>query len=84
MRRLPDRSLLLALLSLAGFYVALTMPLLLSREWLTVSWASDPYYYGNDLPYLMAWLPLILAGSPMFSVDAAIRSRRRQRSAEYR
>jgi thiosulfate dehydrogenase [quinone] large subunit len=52
--------------------------------WLTVSWASDPYYYGNDLPYLMAWLPLILAGASIFSLDAVIRSRRRRRPAEYR
>ncbi|MGW3648803.1 DoxX family protein [Streptomyces sp. NPDC000878] len=52
--------------------------------WLTVSWASDPYYFGNDLPYLMAWLPLVLAGASVFSVDAALRGRRRQRSEGYR
>src|SRR4051794_13338330 len=45
--------------------------------WLTVSWASDPYYYGNDLAYLMAWLPLVLAGASVLSVDSAIRNRRR-------
>ncbi|MEV4037179.1 DoxX family protein [Streptomyces umbrinus] len=49
--------------------------------WLTVSWASDPYYYGNDLPYLMAWLPIVLAGASVFSVDAKIRSRRRRRTS---
>ncbi|MEU3756010.1 DoxX family protein [Streptomyces olivoreticuli] len=38
--------------------------------WLTVSWSSTPYYYGNDLAYLMAWLPLILAGAPYLSLDA--------------
>ncbi|MFE9252129.1 DoxX family protein [Streptomyces sp. NPDC007088] len=38
--------------------------------WLTVSWSASPYYYGNDLVYLMAWLPLILAGAPYLSVDA--------------
>ena len=32
--------------------------------WLTVSWSTTPYYYGNDLAYLMAWLPLVLAGAP--------------------
>ncbi|MFD6285788.1 DoxX family protein [Streptomyces sp. NPDC060205] len=48
--------------------------------WLTMSWAADPYYYGNDLPYLMAWLPLVLAGAGVFSVDAALRSRRRRRT----
>ncbi|MFC8669267.1 MULTISPECIES: DoxX family protein [Streptomyces] len=49
--------------------------------WLTVSWASDPYYYGNDLPYLMAWLPLVLAGASVFSVDAMLRARRRRRTS---
>ncbi|MEU9982741.1 DoxX family protein [Streptomyces sp. NPDC050856] len=46
--------------------------------WLTVSWASDPYYYGNDLAYLMAWLPLVLAGAPVLSLDAALAARRRR------
>ncbi|MBN0044296.1 DoxX family protein [Streptomyces actuosus] len=45
--------------------------------WLTVSWATEPYYYGNDLIYLMAWLPLVLAGAPFLSVDAMLRARRR-------
>ncbi|MEV7727586.1 DoxX family protein [Streptomyces sp. NPDC087917] len=43
--------------------------------WLTVSWAVTPYYYGNDLIYLMAWIPLVLAGAPYWSVDSMIRSR---------
>lgn len=51
--------------------------------WLTVSWPSDPYYFGNDLPYLMAWLPLVLAGASVFSIDSMLRSRRRQRSGAY-
>ncbi|MET9496341.1 DoxX family protein [Streptomyces sp. NPDC006552] len=38
--------------------------------WLTVSWATEPYYLGNDLAYLMAWLPLVLAGAAVWSVDA--------------
>ncbi|MCX5204745.1 DoxX family protein [Streptomyces sp. NBC_00237] len=51
--------------------------------WLTVSWSVTPYYYGNDLPYLMAWLPLVLAGaSPSVnggaSVDAMRALRRRR------
>ncbi|MER7829050.1 DoxX family protein [Streptomyces sp. NPDC095602] len=46
--------------------------------WLTVSWQSDPYYYGNDLAYLMAWLPLVLAGASAPSVDAALATRRRR------
>lgn len=49
--------------------------------WLTVSWQTEPYYYGNDLAYLMAWLPLILAGSPYLSLDAAwTKHRRRQQT----
>lgn len=65
------------LAALGGALISLSL-------WLTVSWASDPYYYGNDLAYLMAWLPLVLAGASVFSVDAALRARRRQRAGGYR
>lgn len=47
--------------------------------WLTVSWGSDPYYFGNDLPYMMAWVPLIFAGAPQLSLDMAISRKRRRR-----
>ncbi|WP_171172031.1 DoxX family protein [Streptomyces sp. I05A-00742] len=47
--------------------------------WLTVSWSATPYYYGNDLVYLMAWLPLVIAGAPVLSADA-VRPRRRGRA----
>ncbi|GAA3498860.1 DoxX family membrane protein [Streptomyces prasinosporus] len=69
--------LLTRLAALGGALISLSL-------WLTVSWAADPYYYGNDLPYLMAWTPLVLAGAPVLSVDAALRTRRRQRTGEYR
>ncbi|MFF8398715.1 DoxX family membrane protein [Streptomyces sp. NPDC016172] len=69
--------LLARLAALGGALISLSL-------WLTVSWASDPYYYGNDLAYLMAWIPLILAGAPVLSLDAALRSRRRQRSGGFR
>ncbi|MGZ9932850.1 TQO small subunit DoxD [Streptomyces sp. NC-S4] len=49
--------------------------------WLTVSWAVTPYYYGNDLIYMMAWTPLILAGAPYLSLDSLIRSRLSRRTA---
>ncbi|WP_069773970.1 DoxX family protein [Streptomyces sp. LUP30] len=62
------------LAALGGALISLSL-------WLTVSWASDPYYLGNDLPYLMAWLPFVLAGAPVLSLDAAWHSRRRQRRA---
>ncbi|MEV5340049.1 DoxX family protein [Streptomyces sp. NPDC052676] len=67
------------LLGLFARLAALGGALISLSLWLTVSWASDPYYYGNDLAYLMAWLPLVLAGAPYLSVDAALRARRRGR-----
>ncbi|MFJ8030851.1 DoxX family membrane protein [Streptomyces sp. NPDC096032] len=72
------------LLGLLGRLAALGGALISLSLWLTVSWATSPYYYGNDLAYLMAWLPLILAGAPYLSVDAAWRTRRRRRSGGYR
>ena len=39
---------------------------------LSVSWGVHPYYLGNDLVYLMAWIPLVLAGTPTFSLDALL------------
>ncbi|KOV93477.1 membrane protein [Streptomyces sp. NRRL B-1140] len=69
--------LLARLAALGGALISLSL-------WLTVSWSSDPYYYGNDLAYLMAWTPLILAGAPLLSLDAALRSRRRHRDGDYR
>jgi thiosulfate dehydrogenase (quinone) large subunit len=66
--------------TLAGLLgrVAATGGALISLSlWLTVSWSTTPYYYGNDLAYLMAWLPLVLAGAPYLSLDALIKRRRR-------
>ncbi|MBT3163175.1 DoxX family protein [Streptomyces sp. Vc74B-19] len=67
-----------ALLGLFTRIAALGGALISLSLWLTVSWAADPYYYGNDLPYLMGWIPLILAGAPLLSVDAVLRARRRR------
>jgi thiosulfate dehydrogenase [quinone] large subunit len=40
---------------------------------LTVSWHSHPYYYGPDIVFLFAWVPLALAGDGgVLSVQAAI------------
>ncbi|WP_328378297.1 DoxX family protein [Streptomyces sp. NBC_00440] len=65
------------LLGLYGRVAALGGALISLSLWLTMSWQSTPYYYGNDLAYLMAWLPLLLAGSPLLSVDALRADRRR-------
>lgn len=64
------------LFGLLGRLAALGGALISLSLWLTVSWRTEPYYYGNDLAYLMAWLPLVLAGAPVLSVDA-VRARRR-------
>ena len=63
--------LLARLAALGGALISLSL-------WLTVSWQTAPYYYGNDLAYLMAWLPLVLAGASLFSLDALIAARRRR------
>lgn len=67
---------------LIGFFArlaALGGALISLSLWLTMSWHEEPYYYGNDLPYLMAWLPLILAGASYLSVDAWLAERRNSR-----
>ena len=38
-RRLVDRDLLVSFLGLAAFFLAITMPLVLSSQWITASWA---------------------------------------------
>jgi uncharacterized membrane protein len=38
-RRLVDRELLVSFIGLAAFFLTITMPLVLSREWITASWA---------------------------------------------
>ncbi|MFI5666815.1 TQO small subunit DoxD [Streptomyces sp. NPDC051704] len=76
--------LLVGLGVLAGLLtrVAATGGALISLSlWLTVSWQVSPYYYGNDLVYLMAWIPMIMAGAPYLSLDSLIRSRRSRRIA---
>lgn len=70
------------LFGLWGRVAALGGALLSFTLWMTVSWASDPYYYGNDLAYLMAWLPLLMAGTPMFSLDAVLALRRRRKGQQ--
>ncbi|MCU0961309.1 MAG: DUF2339 domain-containing protein [Pirellulaceae bacterium] len=38
-RKLHDRELMLSFTALAAFFLTVTLPLVLSREWITVSWA---------------------------------------------
>jgi thiosulfate dehydrogenase [quinone] large subunit len=44
------------LAALGGLFISLTL-------FLTASWAVRPYYLGNDLPYLLGWVTLAIAGS---------------------
>ncbi|MFF9348125.1 DoxX family membrane protein [Streptomyces sp. NPDC014734] len=66
------------LLGLWGRLAALGGALISLSLWLTMSWQTTPYYLGNDLVYLMAWLPLLLGGAASFSADALLASRRRR------
>ena len=36
--------------------------------WLTASWATHPYYFGNDLPYAAGWLVLAIGGPVGWSI----------------
>ncbi|MEN3584213.1 DoxX family protein [Streptomyces sp. ZYX-F-203] len=69
---------LATLVGLLARVAALGGALISLSLWLTVSWAADPYYYGNDLPYLICWVPLVLAGAPYWSLDARLAARRRR------
>lgn len=39
---------------------------------MTVSWRTVPAYDAPDIIYLAAWSPLIIAGAPVYSVDARL------------
>ncbi|WP_340558727.1 DoxX family protein [Streptomyces sp. GSL17-111] len=70
------------LLGLLTRVAALGGALISLSFWLTISWDVGPYYYSQDLPYLMAWVPLIMAGAPMLSLDAALAARRGRRGGQ--
>lgn len=52
---------------------------------LTVSWQTDPYYYGSDIVFLVMWTPLIIAGSAgVLSLDGWLAARDRGATREDR
>ncbi|MGP3999096.1 DoxX family protein [Streptomyces sp. 8N706] len=51
----------------ASFGALLSATLLLA-----VSWRTVPVYDAPDIIYLAAWSPLIIAGAPVYSVDARL------------
>lgn len=69
--------LLLGLLTRAAAAVGALLALGL---WLTVTFASEPYYFGQDLPYLAGFVTLVLAGSGPFALDRYLSARRADRS----
>lgn len=40
---------------------------------LTIGWGADPWYFGQDLPYLAAWLPLAIGGPGEWTVPDLLR-----------
>ncbi|WP_338118193.1 DoxX family protein [Streptomyces coryli] len=51
----------------AGFGVLLSLALIV-----TVSWGAAPVYDAPDFIYLAAWSPLVIAGAPVYSMDARL------------
>lgn len=37
--------------------------------WLTVSWSTEPFYFGSDLPLLAGFATLLLAGGGPFALE---------------
>jgi thiosulfate dehydrogenase [quinone] large subunit len=70
------------LATLAGLWVrvAATVGALLALSFfLTVSWATSPYYYGADIVFLFAWTPFIAMGAAgVLAVDPLIAGRVRR------
>jgi thiosulfate dehydrogenase [quinone] large subunit len=40
---------------------------------LSTTWEVHPFYFGADLPYVFAWLTLLLAGPGPFALDAVLK-----------
>ncbi|MEU8569996.1 DoxX family membrane protein [Streptomyces pathocidini] len=66
---------LVGVLTIFGLWqrVAASVGALLSAALLvTVTWRSVPVYEAPDIIYLAAWSPLIIAGAPVYSLDARL------------
>jgi thiosulfate dehydrogenase [quinone] large subunit len=64
-----------ALLGLFTRLAALGGVVLALSFFLTVSWATRPYYYGADIGFAFAWSPLLIAGDAgVYSVTARLRA----------
>jgi thiosulfate dehydrogenase [quinone] large subunit len=64
------------LLGLWGRVAALGGALLSFGLFLTISFHTSPYYFGSDIVFFFAWIPLIIAGSgSRLSMDAVLARR---------
>ena len=75
-RRIVDRDLVVSFLGLSSLFVAITMPLLMSREWLTASWAIQAVVMlwmaerlGSRFLRLAATVVLCLVMARFFFID---------------
>jgi len=48
--------------ALGGMAISLTL-------YLTTTWSVHPYFLGADLPYVVGWVTLVLAGPDLLSLD---------------
>jgi thiosulfate dehydrogenase [quinone] large subunit len=70
---------LLTLAGLATRPAAATGAALSLLFFLTASWSVRPFFYGPDLPFLVAWMPLLLAGhAGLPSLDRLVERRARR------
>jgi thiosulfate dehydrogenase (quinone) large subunit len=51
--------------ALGGFVISINL-------FLAVSYHTSPYYTGSDIVFAFAWLPLLIAGGGLFSLDALV------------
>lgn len=67
--------------ALLGLYtrLAAALGMLLALSFfLTVSWQTTPYYFGSDIVFLFAWMPVLIAGDGgLFSITSYLRRRAR-------
>ncbi|HEY3925868.1 MAG TPA: Rieske 2Fe-2S domain-containing protein [Acidothermaceae bacterium] len=61
-----------ALLGLLTRIAAIGGLLLSLNLFLAVSFHTSPYYTGSDIVFVFAWMPFIIAGSGLLSLDALI------------
>lgn len=64
------------LLGVATRLAALGGAVLALSFWLTISWDTSPYYFGQDLPVLAGFAALVLGGAGAFSLDSWLAARR--------